>query len=142
VKDTDAKGSERELIRDPHSRRGFLLLDAKPGQRVVYGKLAGGEPGVKPVWDLAQWSSKFPLAVAPPQRQINGMLGFTNAAKLVVIGAPGRTEADLVFGVNASFEYDNRARQEGDWLTAIRHRSRARPSRFKKLPATSANLTR
>ena len=199
------------------------------------------------------------MAVAPAQRQINGMLGFTNAAKLVVIGAPGRTEADLVLGVNASVEYGNRARQEGepwvhllveqkigeppslaelgaarfhiaarllraravktpdyspdrhaaqfqvfftlqnrnrqspslgrllwfgiplyddrhripighaskdtagsemfiftpagsvftrasahdgDWITAIRHRSRARPSRFKKLPATSANLTR
>ena len=117
LKDAGANVAEHELIRDPHFRGGFLLLDTKPGQRVVYGELAGCEPGFKPIWDLAQWSSKFPLAVAPAQRQTNGALCFTNAAKQVVVGKRGCVEADLVLGVNASGEYGNRARQEGEpWV--------------------------
>ena len=51
---------ERELVRDPHFQSGFYLLEPKPGKRVVYGESAGLAPG-KPVWDLAQWSSKCPL---------------------------------------------------------------------------------
>ena len=117
VKTTTDNTAEYELIRDPHFRGGFLLLDPKPGQRVLNGELAGVEPGVKPVWDLAQWSSKFPLAVAPAPRQANGALAFTNAAKHVVLGKLGGAEADFVLGVNASVEYGNRARQDGEpWV--------------------------
>jgi hypothetical protein len=142
VKDPGAKVSEHELIRDPHFRGGFLLLNPKPpGQRVVYGELAGVEPGVKPIWDLAQWSSKFPLAVAPPQCPANGALAFTNAAKLVVIGKLGGAEADLALGVNASVEYGDRARQEGEpWVHLLVEQKIGEPPSLAELGAARFHI--
>lgn len=108
----------RELIRDPHFQNGFLLLEPKVGKRVVYGEVASATVSAKPVWDLAQWSSKFPLDAARTKRSPAGVLCFTNLAKRVCVGAPGSAEADLSLGVNASAEYGNRARksQEEPWV--------------------------
>jgi hypothetical protein len=113
-----AADSGRELIRDPHFQNGFLLLDPQPGQRVVYGEATDAAASAKPVWDLAQWSSKFPLDAARTKRRPNGVVGFTNVAKSICVGAPGTAGADLSLGVNASAEYGNRARksQEEPWV--------------------------
>jgi hypothetical protein len=132
---------ERELIRDPRFRGGFLLLDAKPGQRVVTGELAGVEPGVKPVWDLAQWSSKFPLTVAPAQSQANGAMSFSNAATQVVVGQLGGVEADLVLAVNASVEYGNRARQENEpWVHLLAQQNITEPPSLAELGAARLHI--
>lgn len=107
-----------ELIRDPHFQNGFLLLEPKPGKRVVYGEVVNAATPAKQVWDLAQWSSKFPLVAARAERQPDGTLLLTNAAKRVCIGRPGSADADLALGVNASVEYGNRARKspEEPWV--------------------------
>lgn len=141
VKGTGVNVAEHELIRDSHFRGGFRLLDAKPGQRVVNGELAGIEPGVKPVWELAQWSSKFPLAVAPAPRQANGALCFSNAAKQVVVGELGGDKADLVLGVNASAEYGNRARQEGEpWVHLLVQQEIGEPPSLAELGAARFHI--
>jgi hypothetical protein len=108
----------RELIRDPHFQNGFLLLEPKPGKRVVYGEATDAAASAKPVWDIGQWSSKFPLDAARTKRLPNGTLCFTNLAKRVCVGVPGSAEADLSLGVNASAEYGTRARksQEEPWV--------------------------
>ena len=110
--------AERELIRDPRFQNGFLLLEPKPGRRIVYGEITDTAAPAKPVWDLAQWSSKFPLAAARTKRLPDGILLFTNLAKRVCVGAPGSAEADLSLGVNASAEYGTRARKspEDPWV--------------------------
>jgi hypothetical protein len=99
----------RELVRDPHFQNGFYLLEPKPGKRVVYGQLAG-LASAKPVWDLAQWSSRFPLqpgdSVSSPQ-----ILVWSNSAKRLVFGVPVNSAADLSLAVNASVEYGSRARK-------------------------------
>ena len=104
----------RELIRDPHFQNGFLLLEPKPGKRVVYGEVQNAATPAKPVWDLAQWSSKFPLAAARKEHHSDSTLLFTNAAKRVCVGKPGSPDADLALGVNASVEYGSRARKSPD----------------------------
>ena len=140
LKDAGVNAAERELIRDPHIRGGFLLLDPKPGQRVVNGELAGGEPTVKPVWDLAEWSSKFPLVVEPAQCQ-NGALAFTNAAKQVVIGRLDSGEAALVLGVNASVEYGTRARQESEpWVHLLVQQEISEPPSLAELGAARLHI--
>jgi hypothetical protein len=108
----------RELIRDPHFQNGFLLLEPKPGKRVVYGAVTDAASAAKPVWDLGQWSSKYPLEAAILKRTLNGTLCFTNVAKGVCVGAPGSAEADISLRVNASAEYGNQARksQEEPWV--------------------------
>jgi len=103
--------TERELIRDPHFQNGFLLLEPKPGKRVVYGEATDDTASAKPVWDLCQWSSRFPLEAVRAKRPPHGALCFTNAAKRVALGTPGSAEADLSLGVNASVEYAGRARK-------------------------------
>jgi hypothetical protein len=108
----------RELILDPHFQNGFLLLEPKPGKRVVYGAITDAASTAKPVWDLGQWSSKYPLDVAAMNRSSNGALSFTNVAKRICVGTPRSAEADLSLGVNASAEYGDRARksQEEPWV--------------------------
>lgn len=103
--------SERELIRDPHFRAGFLLLEPKPGKRVVYGEVNDTAAPAKPVWDLCQWSSRFPLEAGRAKRLAGGSLCFTNLAKQVCLGDASNGGANLALGVNASVEYAGRARK-------------------------------
>ncbi len=96
-------GAERELIRDPHFQQGFQLLAPRPGKRVVYAELATTSE-LRPAWDLAQWSSKWPLNCENCVRLPNGLI-CSNQAKRVVIGIPGKPEADLSLFVNTGVEY-------------------------------------
>lgn len=113
-----AQDSGRELIADPHFQNGFQLLEPKPGQRVVYGEATEAAAAGKPVWDLGQWSSKYPLAAEVTKRLANGGFCFTNPAKRVCVGAPGTGDADLSLALNATAEYGDRARksQEEPWV--------------------------
>lgn len=104
----------RELIRDPHFERGCSLYEPKTGRHVEYGTIAGVAPGAKPVWGLAQWSSREKLLPAPPEILSSGGLRYSNAAKVVTFGAPGTADADLTLAVNGGFEYAGRPRQKGE----------------------------
>ncbi|MCX6916898.1 MAG: hypothetical protein NT167_28320, partial [Verrucomicrobia bacterium] len=105
---------ERELIRDRHFERGFILVSSNPGKARPYATLVGSEEGSKPVWELAQWGSKYPLPVAPPQRLPGGALQYSNYAKAVTIGLPNSEAADVALTVLASVEYGGHARQSGE----------------------------
>jgi len=106
-----------ELIRDPHFRTGFNLIDPKPGRRVVYGRLTGASGVAEPAWDLDQWSSRFPLASEAPTALRPGVHRWTNPGKAVTRGAAGTPEADLSLAVNASVEYEKGARKSGEpWV--------------------------
>jgi len=107
----------RELIRDSQFGGGLILLEAKPGKRAVYGHLTGRNADSEPIWDLAQWSSKFPLAERPPEKLPNGTLRYENEAKAVTLGAPATEDADLVLAIKGNTEYGNRARKQGEpWV--------------------------
>jgi hypothetical protein len=107
----------RELIRDPHFQGGFHLIEPKPGQRVVYGRLAGARSEAEPAWDLNQWSSRFPLAAEPPTILGPGIRRWSNPGKTLTVGERGLNEADLSLAVNASVEYERRARKSGEpWV--------------------------
>jgi hypothetical protein len=102
-------GAERELIRDPHFQNGFQLLEPRPGKRVVYGQCGALGAG-RPAWDLAQWSSRFP--VQPPECfSDNQIAGCTNTAKRVLVGVAGSPAADLSLAVWASSEYGSHPRR-------------------------------
>lgn len=102
-----------ELIRDPHFQNGLILLDPNPGKKVPYGTLGGPGAGSQPIWDLAQWASKYPLQNDPQWAPD----GFANEGKAVLIGPPGSESADLCLAVAGSAEYGTRVRQKGeDWV--------------------------
>jgi len=132
-----AKAAPRELIRDPHFQSGFQLIEPKPGQRVVYGRLAGTSGDTAPAWDLDQWSSRYPLDAAAPATPKPGVRRWANAAKSVTLGRSGTSEADLSLAVNASVEYGGHARKSGEpWVHLLVEQSFAEPPSLASLTST------
>lgn len=134
-----AAAAERELIRDPHFQNGFYLLEPKPGQRIVYAQVT--EPNAAGViWDLAQWSSRFPLRTNDQLRMSGGIV-WSNAAKRVVAGQPGTSKADLSLAVNAGVEYP-RARQSiaEPWVHLLVQQDLANPPALAELSACRFHL--
>jgi hypothetical protein len=123
------------MIRDSHFQNGFYLLEPKPGKRVVYGELPGLN-SAKPLWDLAQWSSRFPLQPGD-SRSSPPALGYSNAAKSVVIGPADSNAADLSLAVVASHEYGARARKSvaEPWVHLLVQQDFENPPALAKLAA-------
>jgi hypothetical protein len=111
------EATDRELIRDPDFRRGFSVLQPAPGKRVRDGMIHGSETAAEPVWDLVQWSSKHPLAIAAPEKLADGSLCYSNVAKTVTLGVAGSDRGDLGMAVRAGVEYGSLARKSGEpWV--------------------------
>jgi hypothetical protein len=136
-----AGGVVRELIRDRHFQEGFRLVDPQPGRRLIYGRLAGMATNTEPVWDLDQWSSRFPLAAEPPQLPEAGVRRWANPGKGVTWGQPGLAEADLSLGVNAITEYGERARKSGEpWVHLLVEQSFVDPPALSGLVSARLRL--
>lgn len=134
-----AAASDRELIRDPQFQRGFLLLEPPPGKRVAYAELAGVGRG-QPIWDLAQWSSRFPLL--PGDRLVsNESWVCGNRAKKIVIGLSGSPAAGLSLAVNAEQEYPQ-ARKSADepWVHLLAQQNFENPPSLAELAACKVHL--
>jgi len=134
-----AAAADRELIRDSHFQNGFFLLEPKPGQRIVYGQLAGPRPAA-PVWDLAQWSSRFPLQTNDPVITTGGVI-WSNAAKRVIAGRSETAMADLSLAVAAGVEYP-RARQSMSepWVHLLVQQDLENPPALGELAACPIHL--
>ncbi len=118
----------RELIRDPHFRTGFHLIEPKPGKRLVYGQLATDSGSTAPAWDLDQWSSRFPLDASSSASSKPGIRRWANAAKSVTLGGDGPEAADLSLAVNANVESGKRARKTGEpWVHLLVEQAFADP---------------
>ncbi len=135
------QAAEVEIIRDPHFQHGFILLAAEPGKRVPYGSLEGLAGDAQPVWDMAQWSSKFPLAVGSPERLADGAIRYANTAKSVVVATPGSPDADICLAVNASVEYGTRARKSGEpWVHLLLQQDIENPPALTEIDAAKFHI--
>jgi hypothetical protein len=67
----------------------------------------------KPVWDLAQWSSRFPLQPGDCF-SASPTLVCSNSAKRVAVGTARSSAGDLSLAVNASAEYPQARRSTSD----------------------------
>ncbi len=104
--------SGTELLRDPSFRRGFVLLRPEPGRTVECGTVRGNDGG-DPVWQLAQWSSRYPFDAATTiTRGDGGQFQLKNQARSVSFG-----DGVLSLAVNAAVEYGERPRRaEEPWV--------------------------
>lgn len=135
------RGTARQLIRDPHFQSGFRVLAPEPGNRLVAGQLAGSANDAAPAWDLAQWSSRLPLAAEAPTTPKPGMRRWANPAKAVTAGDPGTAAADLALAVNAREEYGPRARKPGEpWVHLLVEQSFADPPSLASLATVRLRL--
>lgn len=129
----------RELIRDPHFECGCILYEPKMGRHVAYGAIAGVARREKPVWGLAQWSSREKLPTTPPLTLPSGAVRFANEAKAVTLGPPGTAEADIALAVNGGFEYAGHVRKKGEpWVHLLLEQRFERPPSVASL--SRANL--
>ncbi|NSW58067.1 MAG: hypothetical protein HPY44_18840 [Armatimonadetes bacterium] len=99
-----------ELLRDPSFRKGFHVLDPAPGRKVRTGTLQPPGAPAEPVWELAQWHSRFTLLGAEPIAGPEGSVEFRNEGKSIIFGEPETSLADLSLGVNAIAEYGEHLR--------------------------------
>ncbi len=135
------EATSRELIYDRQFAKGFILLDPKPGKRVPYGALAGQDPNQKPAWDLAQWSSRFPLKPETPAHLADGALRYANEGKSVTLGPPGSKDADVALAINAKAEYGHRARRKGEpWVHLLVQQNFEKPPALSKLRTARLHL--
>jgi len=130
--------SERELIRDPHVQDGLILLSARPGKRVPYGELPGLSNKKNAVWDLAQWSSKYPIN-ALPQEPREGVVKYENVAKAVILGKP---EADgISMAVYGSIEYAGQARKQNEpWVHLLLQQDFKQPTALAELTSVQFHI--
>lgn len=134
-------GRGRELIRDPHFRTGFHLIDPKPGSRVVCGQLTAKPDQTNPAWDLDQWTSRFPLEAAAPTSPKPGVRRWANAAKSVTLASEDPGGFDLSLAVNAPVEYGNRARKSGEpWVHLLVEQAFADPPSLAALSSARLRL--
>lgn len=131
--------AERELIRDPHFQDGFHLLAPTPGKRVVYGEWRG-QGSARPVWDLAQWSSRIPLQPGECISSSHG-LSASNAAKRIIVGTPGEAHADLSLRVKAGAEYRQARKSMSEpWVHLLVQQELAEPPSLGSLSACHFHL--
>ncbi len=109
-----AAGQQEQLICDPDFQRGFQLLRPEPGKKVPCGIVRG--PDSRPVvWNLAQWSSRFPFDDSTPVTRTDcGARQPENAARRVRFGDP---EGILTLAVDTGVEYGDRLRRKNQpWV--------------------------
>ncbi len=145
LENTTARSRGRELVRDRHFQGAFKVLDPAPGRLLHRGVLQWGTAQTDPIWNLAQWNSRFSLAGAQPVRLPSGAIRFSNEGKAVVVGASGMPEADLILAVDNRTECGGRARRRGEpWvhlLVSQRFEDPPVVARLAQLPfAVSARL--
>lgn len=137
---TALPAAERELLRDPHFQSGFVLLEPLPGRRIESCVLAGVDRTGKPVWDLAQWSSKHPVLPAQPEVLSSGAVRYANAGKSVVIGPPSTEQADLTLAINASQEYVHPREAGEPWVHLMAQQSLHDPPTVAELSALRLHI--
>lgn len=118
------------LLRDERFEQGVVLLSPEPGRKVRIGVLLG-RPDADPVWELAQWSSRFPLT--PVHHFVNdGSWGASNAARYVLVDGHGT----VTLAANGILEYGGRLREPNEpWPHLLLQQTFVAPPRLRDLAA-------
>ena len=105
--------AEIQLLEDCHFQGGFQVLNPTHGKAVVESKLVLDQNS-KPVWQLAQWHSRYSIADVELHNPIPDKYVFGNPAKKVIIGKPDSDWADLTLALNSEVEYKGRYRKSDE----------------------------
>ena len=98
----------RELIGDPAFELGFSVLALQPGGGKIGNLQPAGKPS-QPVWQLAQWHSRFALTnLAVPD---TGILCVSNVAKWISLEPSPNQDPLLTLGVDSRPEYNGQLRR-------------------------------
>jgi hypothetical protein len=102
------------LIDDTSFEQGFVVLAPKSGKKVRIGKLIPIDNRDEPVWEIAQWHSRFDLAQASCETVSPGVYRFADGAKSVILDYCQPDESVLTLGLEGTTEYDGKPPERGD----------------------------
>lgn len=108
-------GEPVRLLDDLGFRRGFTVLRQKELARVPQGVIAPSPAPAEPVWQLAQWNSRFTLAGAKPEKSATGEIRFADRSKAVTFVPRDSGDYEMVLELNSAAEYDRLRRQGEPW---------------------------
>lgn len=100
------RAEQRELLRDPLFKNGFSVLAARAEDGEI-GQIQLASVTTRPVWQLAQWHSRFPFT----SFRSDGSLCVSNAAHWLCLDATVADRPSLTLGVDSRSEYDGKLRQ-------------------------------
>ncbi len=94
------------LLKDPGFEKGLLFLKPKQGMRIESGSVRTLTETVNPLWEVAQWGSRFDLAKGIRTKNKKGV-HFADSAKSVSIYEGNR----FSLRINGAVEYGKRPRR-------------------------------
>jgi len=97
-----------ELLGDPEFRHGLRVLAARAGAGDL-GSIAFADTAAAPVWQLAQWNTRFPLTNAAVATV--GQLCVSNVAKWVCLDQSPANGPVITLGVDTRPEYGDTLRR-------------------------------
>ncbi len=100
--------ADQELLRDPRFERGFTVLAPKAGEG-EWGRLQLADAPNAPVWQLAQWHSRFPFT--PGAATAGAVLCVSNAARWFCLDRRDAPAPRLTLGVDSRPEYGDKPRR-------------------------------
>lgn len=98
----------RESLRDPEMRDGFVFLAPKAGDNEL-GRVRSPGASDEPVWQLAQWHSRFPLTNAVPTEP--AALCVSNITRWFSLEHTRAGQAILTLGVDSRPAYQEQPRR-------------------------------
>jgi len=118
-KESSLGKSEREVFRDRMFVRGFSLTPIDPKtvklgggfEKMNVDTLYFGKERQTPIWQLAQWYSKYTLAHINPIYGPNGSITYQNEGKCLIRYADG----SLMLELTTSKEYDHPRKNGEPW---------------------------
>ena len=107
------------LLDDTRFRQGVVVHSPLPGKHVVEGKLTPFAEA-DPLWNVAQWHSRFSLANAQPETSAAGVVRYFDGAKtLLFYPKSEKDKPDLALGIDAIKEYEEKIPKPGDAWTHL-----------------------
>ena len=99
----ERKTKGREVLGDPQFRRGMAISPLWPAivqnnggfEKTNTDTIRFGRRSGKPVWQMAQWASRYDLGGTPPVRQADGSVAYANEGKRIVRSADGTLTLDI-----------------------------------------------
>ena len=110
-------GTRIPLLDDTRFQQGVVVHAPTPGKHVAEGKLTpfSAASPTEPLWNIAQWHSRFSLAGAKPETMADGAVRYFDGAKTIAFYPQAeKNKPDLALGVDAITEYGDNIPQPGE----------------------------
>ena len=103
-----------QLFYDNHFENGFIVLKPVHKKRIKGGVISPSMKKNRPVWELAQWGSRFDLSNVNADNTSSSAIQFHDGAKRVIFENFKQKNPSLIFEVDARKEYQGKLRKLGE----------------------------